>query len=481
MQLNLSSMAFLATDGLPSPAQTAEQYFFTIPKTSLEQGRFKQQRSTKSGLHRPLPLLIVNRCYQGAHALEQLAFHPIESFTNSYGAASIAVDGVDKTASRSLRPIKQPNRLLTIGAKLIGVLGLALPLSYFLSWQITHTKPVNAPALVAPMATFDKIVSAKTLKVATVSDSSTYFANDGFEHGFGFDVVRQYAQHLDAQVETVVFDNETAAIAALNAGQIDVALTNASTTAANDDSIINVGLSCGKDVLSAHGLNKHVAIQVRQGDSGLADDAKAFLCQPEVVATTANLANFYATTALDDSYSEQHFIDTMRETLPLYRASFEQNARQHGLDWQLLVAMGYQESHLQPDAVSPTGVQGIMMLTNATAEQMGVTDRVNPVQSIRGGAKYMRLMQRQFEQVPEADRVWFALAAYNMGPQAVKSIQAKLSAQGRDGNHWAEVYRYMAENQASNSRYTQCMQYVSHIRGYLEALKLNPLLGKKVA
>ncbi|KTF07650.1 lytic transglycosylase catalytic subunit, partial [marine sediment metagenome] len=54
---------------------------------------------------------------------------------------------------------------------------------------------------------------------------------------------------------------------------------------------------------------------------------------------------------------------------------------------------------------------------------------------------------------------------------AVKSIQRKLRAQGIDDKSWANVYAYLADNKASNSRYGQAMHYVSNIRSYLESIK----------
>ncbi len=86
------------------------------------------------------------------------------------------------------------------------------------------------------------------------------------------------------------------------------------------------------------------------------------------------------------------------------------------MDWRLLAAIGYQESHWDPEASSYTGVRGIMMLTQRTAQQLGLTDRLDPHQSIDGGARYLlRLQGRIPDRIPEPDRTWMALAAYNMG------------------------------------------------------------------
>ncbi|MFW5451892.1 MAG: membrane-bound lytic murein transglycosylase MltF, partial [Methylophagaceae bacterium] len=54
--------------------------------------------------------------------------------------------------------------------------------------------------------------------------------------------------------------------------------------------------------------------------------------------------------------------------LPKYQTMFEQAGKKFNIDWHLLAAMSYQESHWDRNAVSPTGVRGLMMLTQNTAK-----------------------------------------------------------------------------------------------------------------
>ncbi|WP_227672856.1 transglycosylase SLT domain-containing protein [Psychrobacter lutiphocae] len=199
--------------------------------------------------------------------------------------------------------------------------------------------------------------------------------------------------------------------------------------------------------------------------------ASHFLCHNEQLTSTAKIANLYDQTLLKDDYNRRHFEKVLTHSLPLYQSSFQEQAKNYDHDWELLVAMGYQESHLNPNAVSPTGVRGLMMLTNSTAEAMGVSNRVDPYQSIGGSARYLELLKQSFNDIPDPDRTWFALASYNMGPNAVKRIQNKLAQAGQDPNSWANVYTYMLDNATSNARYVQCMHYVTNIRSYLESLK----------
>ena len=89
-------------------------------------------------------------------------------------------------------------------------------------------------------------------------------------------------------------------------------------------------------------------------------------------------------------YSSRSFLRHLDGRLPMYADAFRQAGEEYGFDWRLLAAMGYQESLWDANAVSPTGVRGLMMLTLKTAAEMGVSDRTDPLQSIRAGAAYLR-------------------------------------------------------------------------------------------
>src|SRR5581483_4435961 len=80
---------------------------------------------------------------------------------------------------------------------------------------------------------------------------------------------------------------------------------------------------------------------------------------------------------------------SLTQRLPHYRAWFEQAAAKYGLDWRLLAAIGFQESRWDPQASSPNGAIGVMMLTANTAQAMGIRDRTSPRESIFAGARYL--------------------------------------------------------------------------------------------
>lgn len=167
--------------------------------------------------------------------------------------------------------------------------------------------------------------------------------------------------------------------------------------------------------------------------------------------------------------------------LPKYLPFFEKAAQKTGVDWQLLAAVGYQESHWNPKAISPTGVRGIMMLTRATAKQVGISKRTDPEQSILGGARYIRLMEKKIpKRIKEPDRLWLALAGYNVGFGHLEDARIITQRQGGDPDKWAEVKqrlpllaqkKWYKTTRHGYARGREPVQYVDNIRGYYDLLK----------
>ena len=389
----------------------------------------------------------------------------------------VSAQGAKRRISYLLRPSK---RLLNTKSNIVSSVTPTTSAHFAKTKKLVQLSSIALLSLPAesltimgsPVPAYDNVMLQNTLTIAAVPGDSTYFATDGFQHGFGFDLVRTYADELGVDVTLKAYANEEAALKALRSGEADMALTTASTKLKSSFNLSSINVSCGYDAsLTKNGLHPKVSWTFNSSNDPLSAKASYFLCDSIQLQNTKKLAAFYNQNLLKDAYSQDHFQKTLTEKLPDYQSSFEEQARNYNHDWELLVAMGYQESHLNADAVSPTGVRGLMMLTNNTAKAMGVSDRVDPYQSIGGGARYLEQMKDDFADVPKSDRIWFALAGYNMGPNAVKSIQRTLQAQGVNDKSWANVYAYLAENRASNSRYGQAMHYVSNIRSYLETIK----------
>jgi len=172
--------------------------------------------------------------------------------------------------------------------------------------------------------------------------------------------------------------------------------------------------------------------------------------------------------------------EQMRDRLPEYRLLFEAAADQFSFDWRLLAAVGYQESHWDAQAVSPTGVRGIMMLTRNTAEHLNVNDRQDPAQSILGGARYLRqLINSLPDRIDEPDRTLLGLAAYNIGLGHLEDARILTERIGLNPDLWQDVSKALPLlNQPQHyetlkhgyARGRTALRYVNNIRSYYELL-----------
>jgi len=134
-----------------------------------------------------------------------------------------------------------------------------------------------------------------------------------------------------------------------------------------------------------------------------------------------------------------HFMNRVRTVLPQYKKHFHDAQDLTGIDWRLIAALGFQESHWDPTAVSPTGVRGLMMMQDDTAAQMGVKNLLDPRESILGGARYFALLRDLLSTAAEPDRTWIALAAYNIGFGHLEDARSISRTLKLDPNVWVSM------------------------------------------
>ncbi len=190
---------------------------------------------------------------------------------------------------------------------------------------------------------------------------------------------------------------------------------------------------------------------------------------------------YYGYFEIFDYVDIRAYIRRIDERFPKFRQYFREASKEFDLPFTLLAAQGYQESHWDPHAESPTGVRGIMMLTRNTAKAMGVSNRLDPKQSIFGGAKYLVRMKERFkEAVTEPDRTWLALAAYNVGRGHMHDAQTLARQQDLSPYHWRDIKkvlpllsskRYYRNLKYGYARGTEPVRYVRRIREYRHVLE----------
>ncbi len=166
--------------------------------------------------------------------------------------------------------------------------------------------------------------------------------------------------------------------------------------------------------------------------------------------------------------------------LPDYISLFKKAGARYGLPWELVAAVCYQESHWDPTARSFTGVQGLMQITQSTADYLGIEDIHNPAQNILGGARYLKKLVKFFpNEISFNDRVILALAAYNIGIGHLQDAFAIANSMGKNPYHWNQlkavlpklaINEYYKNTQYGQARGNETVEYVEKTKAYFHFL-----------
>jgi membrane-bound lytic murein transglycosylase F len=216
-------------------------------------------------------------------------------------------------------------------------------------------------------------------------------------------------------------------------------------------------------------------------DNSLVNKVNTFLDQLDNTGELDWLLDIYYGHLQDfDFLDTRTFLRRTKGVLPHYIPLFRL-ASKTDLAWELLAAISYQESHWNPNATSPTGVRGMMMLTLNTARSLNVTNRLDPSQSILGGAQYFRRLYGMLpSEIQEPDRTWITLACYNIGLGHILDVRKLIAKNGGNPNQWQTIREWLPrKHQAkwySQTRYgfargREAVIYVENIRRYHDLLK----------
>lgn len=191
--------------------------------------------------------------------------------------------------------------------------------------------------------------------------------------------------------------------------------------------------------------------------------------------------HYYGYILFFDYYNAKMFYKRVKNRLPKYQKAFETVAKKYDIPWTLLAAVAYQESHWNPRARSFTGVRGLMMLTKKTAKMLGVKNRLNPKQSIEGGARHLKGMMGLIpDEVQGENRLKFALAAYNIGFGHIKDARKLAKKLGLNQNVWSDMKivlpllshkKYYRNLKYGYARGEEPVKYVESIYNYKDILE----------
>lgn len=323
-----------------------------------------------------------------------------------------------------------------------------------------------------------------TLTVLVQEDPSFYYRNET-DHwvGFSHELIERMQRQLGVPVEVRSFADYDAMFRAFAAGGGDVmcpaiAINRTATGPTVLKSLEHAHLPTLRFKVSD---DEDFVWILRPDRQATARQLNAWLHTTQSRLFVANLhEKYFAHLGLFDKFDLVMLKTRYRRDLPQYRHLFEEAGRRYGIDPLFLAAMSYQESHWNAEAESRTGVRGLMMLTQDTADAVGVSDRLDPRQSVFGGTKYLTQLRTQIDdEVGRPDNDYYALAAYNVGLGHVEDAQEIVRRQGLDHTLWSHLRdtlpllsdpAYYRTVKYGRARGHEPVRYVDRIRNYYSLL-----------
>lgn len=262
----------------------------------------------------------------------------------------------------------------------------------------------------------------------------------------------------------------------VDSGKIDITLASASELAMNQFSLPHARVA-----FDLEGNYSQAWALPASNDHSLLNAVNAFFSNSTHIKTIQKLRErYYGHADVMGYVGTQTFAEHLKERLTRYESHFRKAATTYNVDWRLLAAIAYQESQWQPDATSKTGVRGLMMLTQNTAQAMGVTNRLDPRQSIAGGARYfVETLEALPDTIKEPDRTAFALAAYNVGAGHLEDARQLARQSGLNPNRWLDVKRMLPrlsqpkwynKTRYGYARGGEPVHFVANVRRYYDIL-----------
>lgn len=220
---------------------------------------------------------------------------------------------------------------------------------------------------------------------------------------------------------------------------------------------------------------------VKKGETALLSEINSFFKEIRKGGIFDRIyQKYYANVEIFDYVDLKKYHQRLRTRLPRYKKIIQRATEKYGFDWRLIAAMIYQESHFDPNAVSFTGVKGLMQLTNKTAEELGIKNRSDPEQSIMGGVRYLARLYQSFKDAKNPDRMLITIASYNVGRGHILDAQELAKKKGLDPNSWAALQEvlpllryktYYMKARYGYCRGTEPVRYVNRIITYYDILK----------
>ena len=146
-----------------------------------------------------------------------------------------------------------------------------------------------------------------------------------------------------------------------------------------------------------------------------------------IVTECAQYTKIAAETLTLNNFDKNKFADLLDSRFYKFKDLFLEAEELTNFDWEFLAAISFQESQWNPRAKSNMGVRGMMMLTQQTAKSLGITNRIDPRNSIIGGSRHLADISAAINYgLTDSDRINFALATYNLGATNINNAIAQI-------------------------------------------------------
>ena len=235
------------------------------------------------------------------------------------------------------------------------------------------------------------------------------------------------------------------------------------------------------DVAFPAGGKRDIAWAVPPRFTDLRKDLDAFIARLRKDGTLARLTDRYMPDPRQIQRIDASALqEKIRKVLPQYRSMFHDAQEKSGIEWRLLAAIAYQESQWDPTATSATGVRGIMQITEDTARHLGLSNLMDPSQSVVAAARYFRDLKAKLPaRIQEPDRTWLALAAFNIGLGHLEDARILAQQQKLNPDLWSDVKKvlpllalpeYYQTAKLGYARGGMPVAFVDRVRGYYDVL-----------
>ncbi len=221
---------------------------------------------------------------------------------------------------------------------------------------------------------------------------------------------------------------------------------------------------------------------VRKGNQAFLKKINEFLTMAEKTGMQGKIyEKYYGSVEVFDYFDLKKFHERIDTRLPQYKDLIKKESRKYGFDWRMIASVIYQESHYDKNAISRTGVRGLMQVTLDTAKEMEIKNRRNPVQSIKAGIKYLDILYKRFDDIKDKNqRLLFALASYNIGYGHVRDAQELAAKKGMNKNSWLSLKKvlpllsrrkFYKQTEYGYARGWEPVRYIQRILIYYDILK----------